>query len=264
MVDTAELLADLDAESAEVDALVAGLSDVDWARPTPAAGWTIAHQIAHLSWTDHAALLAATDEDAFAIHLMNGIAEPLSMVDRGAEEYLAPPPELLSRWRSGRQMLHDVIADVPPGARLPWYGTAMSANSMVTARLMETWAHGLDIAEALGVTRAPTARLRHIAYLGFRTLGNGFSAHGRDVPAEPVRVELSTPDGRLWTFGPDDARNRLVGPALDFCLLVTQRRHPADLALTATGPVAAEWLTVAQVFAGPPGAGREPTTVTPA
>jgi hypothetical protein len=123
---------------------------------------------------------------------------------------------------------------------------------------METWAHGLDIADALGVTREPTERLRHIAYLGFRALGNGFAAHGLDVPDAPVRVVLSTPDGALWTFGPPDAADRVVGPALDFCFVVTQRRHRADLALVATGPVANAWLGVAQAFAGPPGTGREP------
>jgi uncharacterized protein (TIGR03084 family) len=120
---------------------------------------------------------------------------------------------------------------------------------------METWAHGQDVAEALGIRRGPTERLRHVAYLGYRTLGHSFAAHGRPVPDEPVRVELTDPD---LAFGPADAANRLVGPAYDFCLLVTQRRHRADLALRATGPVADEWLDVAQAFAGPPGAGRQP------
>lgn len=132
----------------------------------------------------------------------------------------------------------------------------MSPASMATARLMETWAHGEDVAEALGVRRAPAARLRHVAHLGFRTLGHGFAAHGRPVPAEPVRVELVAPDGETWAFGPADAPDRVTGPALDFCLLVTQRRHRADLALVATGPIADEWLDVAQAFAGPPGAKR--------
>ncbi len=258
MVDLTELLADLDAESAAADALVAELSDVDFGRPTPAAGWTIAHQVAHLAWTDHATLLSATDPEAFAAQLTAALAEPLTLVDRGVVEYLAPPAELLSTWRSGRQALRTALASVPPGTRLRWYGPSMTATSMATARIMETWAHGLDIADALGVTREPTERLRHIAYLGVRTMANGFAAHGLDLPDAPVRVELSAPDGALWTYGPPDATDRLVGPALDFCLLVTQRRHRADLALVATGPVAIAWLDVAQAFAGPPGSGREP------
>jgi uncharacterized protein (TIGR03084 family) len=129
---------------------------------------------------------------------------------------------------------------------------------MVTARIMETWAHGLDVADTLGITRAPTARLRHIAFLGHRTMGYSFAANGRGVPDEPVRLELSAPDGTQWTFGPSGAANKVTGPALDFCLLVTQRRNRADLALHADGPVADEWLDIAQTFAGPPGAGRPP------
>jgi uncharacterized protein (TIGR03084 family) len=115
------------------------------------------------------------------------------------------------------------------------------------------------VADALEITRAPTSRLRHVAYIGFRTLGHGFAAHGRPVPDEPVRLELAGPDGQVWRFGPVDAPNRLTGPALDFCLLATQRRHRADLSLRATGSIVDEWLDVAQAFAGPPGDGREPT-----
>ncbi len=125
---------------------------------------------------------------------------------------------------------------------------------MATARIMETWAHGEDVADALGVTRPVTDRLRHIAYLGFRTLGHSFAAHGRAVPTAPVRVELAAPTGR--DLGLRVRRTRptgSTGPALDFCLLVTRRRHRADLALVATGPVADGWLDVAQAFAGPPG-----------
>jgi uncharacterized protein (TIGR03084 family) len=134
----------------------------------------------------------------------------------------------------------------------------MSARSSATGRLMETWAHGQDVADALAVTRRPTARLRHVAHLGYRTIGHGFAMHGLPAPDEPFRVELSTPDGDLWTFGPEGAAERVTGPVLDFCLLVTQRRHPADLSLHTSGELARRWLGVAQAFAGPPGPGREP------
>jgi len=258
MVELTDLLADLAAESAEVDALVTPLSEMDWARPTPAEGWSIAHQIAHLIWSDRAALLAVTDPAAFTEGLTAAMADPDGFVDRGTAELLAPPGQLLARWRAGRAALNEALAAVPPGAKLPWYGPPMAPATMATARLMETWAHGLDIADALGVVPAPTARLRHIAHLGVRTLANGFLARGLDVPTAPVRVELAAPDGAVWAYGPADAVDRVVGPALDFCLLVTRRRHRADLALVATGPVADAWLDVAQAFAGPPGPDREP------
>ncbi|MBQ0897020.1 maleylpyruvate isomerase family mycothiol-dependent enzyme [Micromonospora sp. U56] len=275
MVDLTALLADLAAESEQLDALVAPLPPQAWARPTQAPGWTVGHQIAHLAWTDEMARLAATDVDAFYASVTSA-PDVSRLVDDGAEQFLAPPAELLARWRAGRAALIDALTAVPAGDKLPWYGTRMSPASMATARIMETWAHGEDVADALGVTRAPTARLRHVAHLGFRTLGHGFAAHGRALPTAPVRVELTAPAsassalaspaaanadgsaGEIWAFGPADAADRVTGPALDFCLLVTQRRHRADLALTATGATADEWLDVAQAFAGPPGAGREP------
>jgi uncharacterized protein (TIGR03084 family) len=259
MVDLAALLSDLDDESAELDAMVAARPDADWTRATPAAGWTVAHQIAHLAWTDRASLVAVTDPRAFAAQAAASAPDPAGLVDRGVAEFLAPPAELLARWRAGRGALRKALAEVPPGEKILWYGPPMAPASMATARIMETWAHGGDVASALGIRRRSTARLRHIAHLGFRTFGNGFLARGLDVPAVPVRVELSAPDGGTWTFGPADAVNRVTGPALHFCRLVTRRAHRSDLDLQATGPVADAWLDVAQAFAGPPGPDPQPT-----
>ncbi|HEX5597564.1 MAG TPA: TIGR03084 family metal-binding protein [Micromonosporaceae bacterium] len=259
MVDLRELLADLADESADLDARVSPLTPTEWEQPTPAPGWSIGHQIAHLAWTDHAALLAATDADGFTALAAQAAEDPTGFVDRGAARFLAPAPELLHHWRTGRLRLAMALTAVPAGTRLHWFGGArMSAASMLTARLMETWAHGQDVADALCVLRAPTARLRHIAHLGFRTLGHSFTTHGRPEPTAPVRIELVAPNGATWSYGPVEAENRLSGPALDFCLLVTRRRHHADLDLLATGPVAEEWLEVAQAFAGPSGPGRPP------
>jgi uncharacterized protein (TIGR03084 family) len=263
MVALADLLADLTAESAEVDALVADLPPAGWAAQTPAAGWTIAHQIAHLAWTDEASRLAVVDPDAFVARMAVALSEPTTYVDRGAEEFLDEPTALLARWRAGRAALNEALASVPDGQKIPWYGTAMSPVSMATARIMETWAHGLDIAQTLRAERVPTARLRHIAHLGHRTYAHSFLAHGLDAPAGPVHLRLSAPDESLWTFGPEDAPDRVTGSALDFCLLVTQRRNRADLDLVAEGPNANAWLDVAQAFAGPPGTGREPAGAAP-
>jgi uncharacterized protein (TIGR03084 family) len=129
---------------------------------------------------------------------------------------------------------------------------------MATARLMETWAHGLDVADALGVVRPPTDRLRHVARLGVRTRDFAHRVHGLTPPGEEFRVELTAPSGETWAYGPEDAAQRVTGPALDFCLLVTQRAHRAGLRLHAVGPDADRWLDIAQAFAGPPGAGRAP------
>jgi uncharacterized protein (TIGR03084 family) len=136
----------------------------------------------------------------------------------------------------------------------------MSAASALTARIMETWAHGQDVADALGAVREPTARLRHVAHLGVGARAYSYAAHGRDLPDAPVRVELTAPDGSTWAWGPTDAADRVTGPALDFALAITRRRHRADLALAAVGPHAQEWLEIGQAFAGPPGPGRAPAT----
>ncbi|WP_079125042.1 TIGR03084 family metal-binding protein [Streptomyces lushanensis] len=253
------LLGDLRAESEELDALVAPLDPGGWALATPSPGWSIAHQIAHLTWTDRAALLAVTDPEAFAEESEKALAAPGSFVDEGAAAGVSlPPAQLLARWREGRVRLGDALRASPPGARFPWYGPPMSAASLVTARLMETWAHGRDIADALGVRREPTARLRHVAWIGVRARDYAYLVHGERPPAEPFRVELTGPDGESWTYGPEDAAQRVTGPALDFCLLVTQRAHRADLAVRAEGADADHWLDIAQAFAGPAGAGRAP------
>ncbi|MER6564916.1 TIGR03084 family metal-binding protein [Streptomyces sp. NPDC001093] len=259
MADPTPVIDDLRAESDELDLLVAELSPEQWALPTPAPGWTVAHQIAHLAWTDRSALLAVTDADAFHVLVEKALAAPGSFVDEGAEEGARlAPAELLSTWREGRTALDRALRDSPPGARFPWYGPPMSAASMATARLMETWAHSLDIADALGVVRTPTDRLRHVARLGVRTRDFAHTVHQLTPPAEEFRVELTSPTGEVWAYGPETAPQRVTGPALDFCLLVTQRAHRADLALTAVGPDADRWLDIAQAFAGPPGGGRPP------
>ncbi len=251
------LLADFDAECADLDALVAPLPQARWADPTPAPGWTIAHQIAHLTWTDEVATISATDADAFAELVRAAEPKALTFVDEAAEEAAAtPPPALLERWRHGRVALTAALRAVPAGTKLPWFGPPMSTASMISARLMETWAHGQDVADALGVRRTATARLRNIAHIGVRTRNFAYLVHGRSAPTGEFRVDLAGPDGEMWSWGPADAAQRVSGTALDFCLLVTQRRHRDDLTLTTVGAEAAEWLTIAQAFAGPAGTGR--------
>jgi len=263
VVELNALVADLRAEGDEIDALVADLPPAGWEKPTPAAGWTVAHQVAHLAWTDQRALLSATDPDGFQAEFANIASQATEGLDKfvdaaAAEGAALPVDELLSRWRAGRASLAAALLAVPAGTKLPWYGPPMSPASMATARMMETWAHGQDVADGLGLRRTPTARLRHVAHIGVRTRDFAYLVRGLTAPAEPFRVELTAPDGALWTWGPEDAAQRVTGPALEFCLLATQRVHRADTALLAVGDDADQWLEIAQAFAGPPGNGREP------
>lgn len=262
-----QLLDDLRVESDQLLAVVQGLddgADGGWATPTPAPGWTVATQVAHLAWTDEAATLAArslrgaAEKEAWDAVVLEGMADPEGFVDAGAHALAAlAPEELLPRWSRGRAALAQALREVPPGERLPWFGPPMSPASMATARYMETWAHAQDVHEALGTAPEATDRIRHVAHLGVRTRDFAYAVHGEQPPAEPFLVELTAPSGETWRWGPDDAAQSVRGPALDFCLLVTQRVHRENAALVADGADAERWLGIAQAFAGPPGPGRE-------
>ncbi len=252
-----QVLDDLTTETEALDDLVAPLDEAGWRTPTPAAGWDVGAQVAHLRWTDTAATYAATDRAAWDALVLEALEDPDGFVDRTALEG-AREPRLLARWREGRAALADALRAHPARERLPWFGPPMSPTSMATARFMETWAHGLDVAEALGVEVAPTDRIRHVAHLGVRTRRFAGGRRGLVPPGDEPRVELVAPSGETWTWGPEDAAQRVSGPAYDFCLRVTQRRHRDDLALVATGADADRWLDLAQAFAGQPGPGREP------
>ena len=234
-------------------ALVEG-ADLDL--PTPAEGWDVRDTVSHLAGTDVEAVRALTDPEGFVAGLSRtGEVADLLAGQLASRRRLARA-ELLDQWQSGFTSLVRAFPTVAPGTRIPWYGPPMSPASFATARLMEYWAHGQDVADAMQVERHPTARLRHICHLGFLTRGFAYANRGLVPPVEPVAVELTAPDGSAWRFGAADAPDRVEGPAVDFCLLVTQRRHRADTALVATGTAADGWLDVAQCFAGPPGAGR--------
>jgi uncharacterized protein (TIGR03084 family) len=253
------VLADLAVEGEGLDEVVAGLDEDGWRTATPAAGWDVATQVAHLAWTDEVAVAAPTDRPAWETVVGSLLADPEGHVDRVAlEGGHVPPAVLLGRWRRARSALAAALPAVPEGRRLPWFGPPMAPASMATARFMETWAHGLDVREGLGLAAEPTDRIRHVAHLGVRTRDFAFVTRGLTPPAEAFRIELVAPSGDTWSFGPDDATQSVRGAAYDFCRLVTQRSHRADTDLVAEGADADRWLDIAQAFAGPPGRGRAP------
>lgn len=256
-VDMRVLLADLDAESRDVVRMLAELEEPAWNRPTPAEGWAVRDQVSHLAYFDETALLAATDAERFRTEAAAVMKRAADFADAVAADYRGlSGGQLLGWFRKSRADLIAGFTAVEPKARLPWYGPDMSAASSITARLMETWAHGQDIADALGAQREPTVRLRHVAHIGVGAMPFAFAVNGLRAPENPVRVELAAPDGTTWSWGPESARDSVTGTALDFCLAVTQRRHLGDTALAVSGPVASEWMSIAQAYAGPPGPGR--------
>jgi uncharacterized protein (TIGR03084 family) len=267
-VDMAALAEDVRAESAVTRPLISGLDEAGWHTPTPAAGWDITDQVSHLAYFDEVTVRSAVDPETF--NAERTAAETAGGIDPdiiAARFHDRRGAQMLAWFDEARRDLLSTFVTIDPAARLPWFGPAMSAASLLTARLMETWAHTQDIADALGVTREPTRRLRHVAHIGIGARAYSYAVRGQPLPPAAVRVELVPPSGAgpssaepagvaPWTWGPADAPDRITGPALDFCLLVTQRRHRDDVALDIKGPAAAEWMAIAQAFAGAAGTGR--------
>lgn len=249
---------DLNNEYEALDAIVTPFGKEQWNLITPFIDWSIKTEIAHIAYFDGTARLAATDAEAFSKHV--------EKVFQSEEAYYASqkkirawsPAKVLRYWRQERKALVEALERLNPKDRLPWYGPTMSARSFATARIMETWAHGQDIADTLGIERAPTNRLRHIAHLGVRTFGWSHANRGLEVPSVPFRVELTSPSGELWTWGPKDAAQSVCGTPEDFCLVVVQRRHVDDTNLKVEGDIVRNWMLIAQAFAGPPAVGPEP------
>ncbi|MDP9900909.1 TIGR03084 family metal-binding protein [Variovorax ginsengisoli] len=248
---------DLRAEYAELAGLARTLTPTQWAERSAFYGWTAWDEIAHLCFFDETALLAATDPEAFArdtavLNAQLASGKEISAIARDKYRPL-DGAALLARWEPTSARLVDALAALDPKARLPWYGPTMSARSFASARLMETWAHGQDVWDVVRRRRAASDRLRHIAHIGVTTFGWSFVNRQRKVPEVVPYVELQAPGGGApWTWGDPASPEHVRGTALDFCLLVTQRRNLADTALVYSDGAARAWLSIAQCFAGEP------------
>jgi uncharacterized protein (TIGR03084 family) len=252
-VDYPGLLDDLQHESRQLIERLNFLDLERWSLATPAAGWSIKDQVSHLAYFDDVARLAMTAPDEFGTRAYALTTEGMDFPDRIAQQHRTLAPEAVLSWlTTSRRELLAQFAGEDPRRRLPWFGPDMSVASSATARLMETWAHSHDIYDALGLEHPPSRGLRNIAHLGVTTFEFAHENNGLGVPNEAVRVELISPEGQFWRWGAGDAANRVTGPAVDFVLAVTQRRHWSQTALVAEGDVASRWLDIAQAFAGAP------------
>ncbi|MGX7828599.1 TIGR03084 family metal-binding protein [Actinokineospora sp. 24-640] len=259
MSDTHPVIAALTADGASFDALIAGLDAEQWALPTPAPGWTIAHQVAHIAATFRLAGLAAADPEGFT-QLANSLSPDFDAnVDAAMAPFLAAPPDrLLAAFRQERDRAIAALAAVPGDQLVPWLVRPLPPAVLACAGMMELFGHGQDIADALGARREPTDRLLFLVGFAVRVWDFGYLARDLVVPSTGFRFEITAPSGAVWESGPEDAPNKITGSAEDFCLLVTRRRHHSDLAITATGEEARQWLEIAQAYRGPAGEGRAP------
>ncbi len=265
-MDVSEVLDDLVAEHEALDRVVAHLEADRFATPTPSPRWTNTDQLGHLTYFDTSAAVAIEDPAGFAEHkaeLLSSFADDLAVDEAtlGTFREREPAAQLLT-WRSARLDLEAAARQLTNESRIEWYGPSMGSKSFITARLMEAWAHGQDIRDALGVEHEPSDRIRHIAQLGVITRGWSYLVRGEQPPEGDVRVELTAPSGDVWAWGPDEATDRVTGPANDFCLVVTQRRHVDDTDLDVTGDLATDWMSKAQAFAGTPSTGPAPKGTT--
>lgn len=250
------LQGDLAAETAALLGTLSQLDEAGWDTRTPAV-WSVRTQIAHLIYFDEAARHALVDPDAFRRQLRAD--DPVKQAGAGmAGLRKRTGQELATLFAQSRVELAAAFASAPLDRRVPWYGPDMGVASALTARIMETWAHGQDIYDALGLDHPATGAVRQVADIGVRTLKHSFASHKLEVPTSQVRVELLGPDDEAWTWGDDSCDDRVGGLAVEFCLVVTRRRHRADTDLRCEGSVASTWLDIAQAYAGPPGRGREP------
>ena len=254
-----DVYTDLAAEGDALDEIVASLTPAQWDTPTPATGWTIKHQVAHLSSVTRIAGVAASDPDLFVKVTAGADRDFDGAVAALLTPYLtASPAELLARWRTERDAANRALAALPPDQEVPWVVRSIPAGVLGCAGIMELFAHGQDIADALGRHREQTDRIGHLAWFATRNRDFAYLVRGLTPPDAPFRYELTAPSGASWNFGPADADNRITGPGVDFCLLVTRRRNRADLRLSAAGEAAGQWLDIAQAYRGSPGAGRAP------
>jgi uncharacterized protein (TIGR03084 family) len=248
------ILTALDWQHSELAALLDRLDDGDWSRPTRCEGWSIADVVLHLAQTDEIARAVVDGATAGRLGVLAGGGIVAGTIDDGAaamvsQERGLPAARILERWRTGAQTLSDALAKSDPHRRVVWVAGELSTQTLATTRLAECWIHTGDVADALGITPAPTDHIEHIARLAWRTLPYAFARAGREL-AGPVAFDLGAPSGNRWCFASDEnAATRIVGPAVDLCLVAARRIEPADTALRGTGPDADAVLVLVRTYA---------------
>lgn len=258
-----EILSDLVAEQQHLDQFLQTLRDRQWATKTPAEGWTIQDTVSHLAYTESfAAEVLAEGKERLDAESVGDIDEwtAIGVAQGRGRRY----QEIIEWWRFGRADVVDALSRMLATDRVPWLFGDMSARSFATVRLMETWAHGLDIKAAiLGRNTAleeppeedededplaDTPRLRHIAGLGQRTLPFAFAQAGETYPEQGIRVEVMGPLYAAWRFGPEDTDQVIKGMASDWCRVVVRRAAPEETGLKAVGVDAEKALTIARAY----------------
>jgi len=251
-----EILTDLKAEQKSLDDFISTLKDKQWDLPTPAEGWTLRDSVSHIAWSDEIAV-AFLKGDYTALDEAAKLGPAFTDINckRGRA---MKPSQIMEWWRNIRETMYDHLMKIDTKARIPWFSLPMGARSFTTARLMETWAHGLDCYDAVGIEPVDTDRLRHVAMVAYLARPFAYSVNGLEVPNTPIRIELVLPSSAAWSQGSEDAKDIVRGTASDFCRVAARRRHWKDTKLEVIGSEAKRFIEIVQTYAGPPGSGRKP------
>lgn len=249
-----EQAADFLAETETLHAALADLDDNRFDEATQFKGWTLNDVIVHLHYWNRMADLSLSDPEAFKVQITETFQKLAGGTLRVMENDAIPErgQTLLAEWIGFARDMGKRWRDVDPKRRLAWAGPDMSARSSMTARQMETWAHGQEVFDHLGIRRQDADRIRNIVILGINAFGWSHKVHGVAVPETLPYLRLTAPSGAIWEFGDPSETELIEGPAVDFARVVTQTRNIADTSLAVTGPVATNWMATAQCFAGPP------------
>ncbi len=232
---------------------LAPLTDIDYQTPTLFKDWTINQIVRHLHVWNIAADLSLTDQTAFADFMAQmavGVRGGKLLDFEAAYLDNLSGRKLRDTWAANFKIVAQHFGEVDPKQRLKWVGPEMSAISSITARLMETWAHGQAVYDVLGVERTDTDRIGNIVRLGVNTYGWTWKNRRQEPPGPMPRLRLTAPSGDIWEYGKGD--DLIAGSATEFCQVVTQCRNIGDTSLVVTGDVAQQWMAVAQCFAGRP------------
>jgi uncharacterized protein (TIGR03084 family) len=237
---------DLEAEQDRLEGILSGLDDRQWRAPSGADGWTVSDVVLHLAQTEEAVVASATGASIGTWPAsgapVDAVADQLVQAERGE------PAPIFERWREARRGAVTALRAAGADQPLSWVAAPLKPATLATTRLAEHWAHGLDIAEPLGIALPDTGRLSHVAWLAHRTLPYAFTVAGQEP--HQVRCELTAPDGATtWEYGPADADSVISGPAGAFCRVAAQRLAPQDSGLTATGPYGPAALKVVRTYA---------------
>jgi len=256
-----EILTDLKAEQEALDRFLSSLSEPQWDLPSPAEGWTLRDSVSHIAHIDEV-----------AVSLLRGDNSPLEEAAKVGFGFsniglqkgrLMKPSGVLIWWREVRSVMMEELSRCDPKKRIPWFAMPMGARAFATARLMETWAHGLDCFDTVGALPEDTDRLRHIALLAYMARPYAYQVNGLQFPGTPLRLELVLPSGMPWSQGEENARDRIKGKASEFCRVAVRRRHWKDMSLEIEGNEAKRFIEIIQTYAGPPGSGRKARALRP-